>query len=136
MVAPYWRPEAGLAVLILPSAYLLLLLFTLKIYFLAPIRSSALSMVLSAVILLLVADLIHAHGVTTRWYEPGTAVDLLWFAVYGLLERLQKAIPDSQTVSVGVTSFREGDAPKALLERADAALYRAKEGGRDRIVVA
>jgi len=105
VVAPYWRPEAGLAVLILPSAY--------------P-----------------VADLIHAHGVTTRWYEPGTAVDLLWFAVYGLLERLQKAIPDSQTVSVGVTSFREGDAPKALLERADAALYRAKEGGRDRIVVA
>jgi diguanylate cyclase (GGDEF)-like protein/PAS domain S-box-containing protein len=39
------------------------------------------------------------------------------------------------TASVGVAEFpRHGDSPKELLAAADAALYRAKEEGRDRVV--
>jgi diguanylate cyclase (GGDEF)-like protein len=39
------------------------------------------------------------------------------------------------SVSVGVAQFPEdGDAPEALLARADAALYRAKREGRDRVL--
>jgi len=37
------------------------------------------------------------------------------------------------TVSIGVASLREGEAASRTLERADAALYRAKAGGRNRV---
>ncbi len=40
------------------------------------------------------------------------------------------------TVSFGVASLRPGESVDAWLARADAALYRAKESGRDRIVFA
>lgn len=40
------------------------------------------------------------------------------------------------TVSLGVAEFREGDTPEILLARGDAALYRAKERGRDRVELA
>ena len=40
------------------------------------------------------------------------------------------------TVSVGVASFCEGDDVDALIARSDAALYQAKESGRNRVVIA
>ena len=40
------------------------------------------------------------------------------------------------TVSAGVAAWREGDAAPALVARADAALYRAKQAGRDRVMQA
>ena|SRR3984957_6703254 len=43
----------------------------------------------------------------------------------------------SVTLSIGIAAFPEnGDSALALVEAADAALYRAKEEGRDRIVLA
>lgn len=36
------------------------------------------------------------------------------------------------TVSIGITVYRPGDTPETLVARADRALYRAKQGGRDR----
>ena len=38
------------------------------------------------------------------------------------------------SVSIGVTDLRPNDTPNSVFQRCDAALYRAKEDGRDRIV--
>jgi diguanylate cyclase len=40
------------------------------------------------------------------------------------------------TVSAGVSAVQPGDDASALIARADAALYRSKQGGRDRVTVA
>ncbi len=59
-----------------------------------------------------------------------------------LAERLRGAIGctsfeggRNHTLSAGVAAFREGDSVDTLLHRADTALYRAKNGGRDRVEV-
>jgi diguanylate cyclase (GGDEF)-like protein len=44
------------------------------------------------------------------------------------------AYGDRTTVSIGVAEWREGEPTQSLLERVDAAMYRAKEAGRDRVV--
>ena len=37
------------------------------------------------------------------------------------------------TASVGVAQYRAGDTAKALIDRADRCLYRAKQNGRNRV---
>lgn len=57
-----------------------------------------------------------------------------------MAERIRQAtkkylLPDksSLTVSIGVTEFRRGDTPDDIRKRVDAALYEAKENGRDQV---
>jgi diguanylate cyclase len=53
------------------------------------------------------------------------------------LEQRPVAFADGQmlrvTMSLGYASLQKGDTPKSLIERADAALYRAKAAGRNRV---
>jgi diguanylate cyclase (GGDEF)-like protein len=56
-------------------------------------------------------------------------------AAVRLAERVRAAVPPGQTCSIGLVFWDGVETPVALLERADAALYRAKRDGRDRLVV-
>ena len=53
-----------------------------------------------------------------------------------IVERLRAATPQGQTVSAGLACWDMVETGEALIDRADAALYRAKAGGRDRLVAA
>jgi diguanylate cyclase (GGDEF)-like protein/PAS domain S-box-containing protein len=51
-----------------------------------------------------------------------------------IVERLRAATPEGQTCSAGLAAWRPGESVDELVARADAALYEAKEAGRDRLV--
>ena len=53
-----------------------------------------------------------------------------------LARRLQSVMPDDRTVSIGVACWDRKESGDELVERADKALYAAKESGRDRVVSA
>lgn len=52
-----------------------------------------------------------------------------------VIDELRADVPEDQTFSAGVAAWRPGSTTEALLQRADAALFAAKEGGRARTVV-
>jgi diguanylate cyclase (GGDEF)-like protein len=52
-----------------------------------------------------------------------------------VVERLRAAVPGKATCSAGLAQWDGQESPAQWLERADAALYRAKEQGRDRCVL-
>ena len=52
-----------------------------------------------------------------------------------LVERLRAATPAEQTCSAGLVLWNGEETAEQLFGRADKALYAAKEGGRDRIVI-
>jgi diguanylate cyclase (GGDEF)-like protein len=53
-----------------------------------------------------------------------------------LVQRLRAAMPDGETVSAGIACWDETEGAEDFVGRADAALYAAKRGGRDRLVTA
>jgi diguanylate cyclase (GGDEF)-like protein len=51
------------------------------------------------------------------------------------LDRLRQAVPEGQTCSFGIAAWNGTETVTACLARADAALYRAKAAGRDRVAL-
>jgi diguanylate cyclase (GGDEF)-like protein len=52
-----------------------------------------------------------------------------------VLDRLREATPEGETCSVGAVHWAPGESAESVLARADAALYEAKQSGRDRVIL-
>ena len=97
-----------------------------------------------------IADILRARvratDIAGRWGGeefllicPGTSIE----GAAEVAETLRKLIEESDcravarcTASFGIASFRDGDSVTTLVSRADQALYRAKENGRNRVETA
>ncbi|NYD22632.1 diguanylate cyclase domain-containing protein [Kineococcus aurantiacus] len=62
---------------------------------------------------------------------PGCSVD----DAVAVADRIRAAVPRGQTCTVGVAQWEPGELPADVVARADAALYRGKQQGRDVTVV-
>lgn len=63
---------------------------------------------------------------------PGCAIT----EAVSLGDQLRGALPEGLSCSIGVAEWVHGETAESLLDRADRALYAAKDGGRDRTVAA
>jgi diguanylate cyclase (GGDEF)-like protein len=53
-----------------------------------------------------------------------------------MLDRIREGTPEEERISAGVVVWDGSEEPEELIARADAALYAAKRGGRDRVIPA
>jgi diguanylate cyclase (GGDEF)-like protein len=53
-----------------------------------------------------------------------------------IAERLRRSTPNTQGASIGVAQWNRREDAEALMNRADVALYQAKDQGRNRVVSA
>jgi diguanylate cyclase (GGDEF)-like protein/PAS domain S-box-containing protein len=69
---------------------------------------------------------------------PNTDAQGAYYVAERMRETVEAAIPQPRglTISAGVASLTPGESGRSLLERADEALYRAKNAGRNRVSVA
>lgn len=92
----------------------------------------------------IVQNAIRPTDVLTRWGgdEFAILIENTCAEAQLLSVRLQKAIDGSEsktipiTISIGIAQYQEDETPESLMRRADLALYRSKEDGRNRITLA
>lgn len=88
---------------------------------------------------------LRASDVLGRWGGEEFALVIPETDIHGakaLCDRLRRKVEGTHfdkvgkvTVSIGATQFRREDTVRSLVKRADEALYRAKEGGRNRVEI-
>ncbi len=69
---------------------------------------------------------------------PRTPIDAAQLVVERLRQKVATSdfsLPSPITISIGVSMYHLGDRAEELIKRADMALYEAKDGGRNRVVV-
>lgn len=93
----------------------------------------------------LVSPTLRSTDLLARWGGEEFAVLLQDTSAKGaaiFAERLRQQIAETRlhglaiTVSLGIAEYRTGDTSEGMLERADTALYRAKNAGRNRVATA
>ena len=75
--------------------------------------------------LLILPDTAKDHAVRTLDRLRSIVSEVDWAAISGSM---------NLTMSAGICSVRQEDSADSILARADAALYRAKDAGRNRVV--
>ncbi|MBU0865852.1 MAG: GGDEF domain-containing protein, partial [Alphaproteobacteria bacterium] len=79
--------------------------------------------------------LVHAAGVLAKAAPAGSIVARIGGEEFALLVPAAAGLK-RMTCSFGVAAAQPGEGLDSLLSRADAALYAAKDGGRDRMALA